>query len=62
MTTSFLFKVLDTVECDSCDDDGALEYELQVRVDAEEGEAVGEACEYDDTYDGTSDLSDTAVE
>ena len=62
MTTSFLFKVLDTVECDSCDDDGTLEHELQVRIDAEEGEAVGKACENDDTYDGASDLSDTAVE
>ena len=59
---SFLLQVLDAVKRDCSKDDEALEYELEVRIDAKERQAVSEGCEDDNAQSGTAYLSNASIE
>ena len=58
----FTFEVLNAIKCDSCDDNQALENELQVSVDSQESKTVGEAGEDDYTDYRATNFTDTTVE
>lgn len=58
----FPLEIFDAVERDGRDDDQAFDYELQVRVNHQEREAICQACENDYAQSRAADFSDSAVE